>query len=89
MVYAFDSAYQIVKIRYAARSDVNYIEEGHQYELCYWKDDDWVSMGMKEGEVPTLTYDNVPLNGLYILHDHTAGKEERIFTYENGKQIFW
>lgn len=87
--YELDSACEIVKLKYAARSDVNYIEVGHQYELCYWKDGYWVSMGMKEGKKSTLTYTDVPLNGLYLLHDHTAGKEERIFTYENGKQRFW
>jgi len=31
----------------------------------------------------------VSANGLYILHNLTRGKEERIFTYEHGKQIWW
>jgi hypothetical protein len=26
---------------------------------------------------------------LYLLQNLTKGKEERIFTYENGKQVWW
>jgi len=36
-----------------------------------------------------LVYDNVPANALLLLHNHTKGKEERIFTYEGGRQIWW
>ena len=36
-----------------------------------------------------LVYDNVPAGALLILHNHTKGKEERIFTYENGRQVWW
>lgn len=37
----------------------------------------------------TLVYVEVPKNALLWLHNHTQGKEERIFTYESGKQIWW
>ena len=37
----------------------------------------------------TLVYTNVPKNALSNLHNHTWGKENRPFTYENGKQIWW
>lgn len=33
--------------------------------------------------------DNVPTNALLLLRNHTKGKEERIFTYENGEQVWW
>jgi len=36
-----------------------------------------------------LYYDNAPSNALFWLRNYTAGQEERIFTYENGKQIWW
>jgi len=36
-----------------------------------------------------LHYDNVPGNALLLLRNHTKGKEERIFTYENDEQIWW
>ena len=36
-----------------------------------------------------LKYDNVPAQALFRLHNRTKGSEERIFTYEGGKQIWW
>ena len=33
--------------------------------------------------------DNVPTNALLLLRNHTKGKEERIFTYEGGEQVWW
>lgn len=79
----------VTKIRYCPRSDTNFIVEGHRYELCYWDKDGWVSMGEQAAKKPFLEYSNVPSKGLYILHNLTKGKEERIFTYNEGKQIFW
>lgn len=84
-------AMEIDRICYLPRSDDNFIRDGEKYELCYWDKDGWVSLGYKVGsrETQELVYDNVPSNALLILHNHTKGKEERIFTYENGKQIWW
>jgi len=81
----------IDRICYLPRSDDNFIREGEKYELCFWDKDGWVSLGFKIGsrETQELVYDNVPENALLILHNHTKGKEERIFTYENDKQIWW
>ncbi len=36
-----------------------------------------------------LYYDNIPSHALLLLRDHTRGKEERIFTLENGEQVWW
>jgi hypothetical protein len=36
-----------------------------------------------------LQYHNAPSNALFWLRNHSGGKEERIFTYENGKQVWW
>jgi hypothetical protein len=79
----------ITKIKYCPRSDTNFIVEGDRYELCYWNKDEWVSMGEQAAKIPSLEYKNVPSGGLYILHNLSRGKEERIFTYEGGKQVFW
>ncbi len=49
----------------------------------------WVSLGTKISNDYFLNYDNVPSGALYWLKNHTRGIEERIFTIENGKQIFW
>ena len=80
---------QIGRIRYIPRNDGNCIEVGHEYELLYWHDGNWQSMGTQNAQCDTLTYQKVPIGGLYLLRNHTKGKEERIFTYEDGKQVWW
>lgn len=78
------------RICFLPRSDDNFIREGELYELCFW-DGRWVSLGTRTGSRQTqeLIYDNVPSNALLLLHNLTKGKEERIFTYENGMQVWW
>ena len=68
--------------------DSNEVIPGDDYELFYWNDE-WCSLGRKTAGHDTLVYVEVPKNALLWLHNHTQGKEERIFTYENGKQIWW
>ena len=84
-------AVELSKLCYLPRNDDNFIREGEEYELCYWDGDGWSSLGRQIGSRATqeLVYDNVPRNALLLLHNHTKGKEERIFTYEEGKQIWW
>lgn len=86
----FDQPKQIGKIAYLSRNDDNCIRHGERYELFYW-DNEWVSLGQQTGSNETyrLTYHNVPTNALFLLRNLTKGKEERIFTYENGKQVWW
>lgn len=83
------SSTSVGRIRYIGRNDGNCIEVGDEYELCYWKNGDWVSLGRQTASGDTLTCESVPMGGLYILHNHTKGKEERIFTYKDSKQIWW
>lgn len=80
----------IEKICFLARSDDNFIRDGQIYELCYW-DQRWVSLGIKVGnrQTQSLIYDNVPDNALLLLHNLSCGTEERLFTYDNGKQVWW
>lgn len=86
----FRKPVQINKIRYLSRNDDNFIRMGDQYELVYWYKGSWQSLGIKVGtDSQIITYDNVPPDGVYLLRDNTRGKEERIFTYNNGKQIWW
>ena len=68
--------------------DSNEVVPGDDYELFYWNDE-WCSLGRKIAVHDTLAYVEVPKNSLLWLHNHTQGKEERIFTYENGRQIWW
>lgn len=81
---------QISLIKYIGRNDGNCIEIGDNYELYYWSTDgDWELLGAQKATSNALHFSNIPSGGLYILKDITKGVEERIFTYENGKQIWW
>lgn len=85
----FGRPQRIVKIRYCPRSDTNFIEPGDNYELYYWHNGGWISAGSQSAAKHYLTYKNIPSGTLYLLRNHTKGKEERIFTYENGEQVWW
>ena len=68
--------------------DGNSVEIGDEYELFYWNGK-WVSMGKQRAKNVSVKYKGVPQNALYLLRDLTKGTEERIFTIENGKQVWW
>jgi hypothetical protein len=86
----FDSPKKIEKIVYLPGNDDNCIRDGELYELFYWNNK-WVSLDKQLGSSETykLKYENVPTNTLYLLRNLTKGKEERVFTYEKGKQVWW
>ena len=75
-------------IIYYGRGDGNGIEIGDEYELLYW-DKGWKSMGRQKAITVYVKYKNVPQGALYHLRNHTKGTDERIFTFENGKQVWW
>lgn len=71
------------------RTDDNGIVPGQTYELFYYDKDGWRSAGRQEAQSDELEFTNVPFGALYWLRNLTAGREERIFTYENGRMRFW
>jgi hypothetical protein len=85
----FGKKEMLAKIRYLPRNDDNIIVPGQLYELFYWEDNGWVSQGQQTAADYVLYYDYAPANALFLLRNLTKGKEERIFTYENGEQIWW
>ncbi|GAB6012831.1 hypothetical protein [Viscerimonas tarda] len=86
---AFEKKEQLAEIMFLPWNDDNFIQENENYELLFW-DMQWRSLGRKTGDkTHQLVYDNVPENTLLLLRNHTKGKEERIFTYEDGEQVWW
>jgi len=85
----FDKACQIDAIRYIFRNDDNNIRPGDTYELLYHSNDQWLSTGIQTADTTLLLYEKVPANTLYWLRNRTRGKEERPFTYENDRQVWW
>lgn len=51
-------------------------------------DEKWISLGRRIAEEFYLDYE-VPRNALLWLRNCTKGVEERIFTIEKGKQVWW
>jgi hypothetical protein len=85
----FGQLVKINRIAYTPRGDGNDVTPGDIHELLYWDKNGWVSLGKREATDIKLVYENVPSDGLYLLRNHSRGQDERIFTYENGKQVWW
>lgn len=75
-------------IRFTMWNDMNQILSDNEYELFYF-DKEWHSLGKKKAMRNFLEFDNVPSGALLLLRNYTLGKEERIFVYKNGKQVWW
>lgn len=86
-----NNSYTITRVRYVPRSDTNFIIPGYRYRLDYWDDKkhSWNTVGEKRANDFFIDFENVSTGRLYILHCLEGGTEERIFTYENGKQCWW
>ncbi|MBR3287011.1 MAG: hypothetical protein IKI72_04240 [Bacteroidales bacterium] len=85
-----DIAHRITRIEYCTYFGGNFVEPGDLYELFYFdRQRGWVSLGQQTSTSEVLHYDNVPRNALLWLRDLTKGREERIFVYRNGKQVWW
>lgn len=78
---------RITKVCFSPSTDRNFVESGHLYELYYF-DRVWHLIGRKIGEQAYLEFSNVPKGALLLLKDKTAGREERIFEYVEGRQIW-
>lgn len=81
-------ASKIKKIAFTPRNRDNFIRRGDKYELFYFNRK-WISLGRQTGESDSLVYTKVPKGALLYLKNWSGGVDERIFTYENGKQVFW
>ena len=61
------------------------------YELFYWKNGDWESLGEQKRSGTDLLFENVPGDALFRLKQKTEKDEkmkERIFLYKNG-EVIW
>jgi hypothetical protein len=85
----FGEPVNINRMLYVPRGNGNTITYGDEYELKYWDKNRWKSLGRKIAGNVYITFENCPVGALFLLHNCTRGIEERIFTYENDKQIWW
>jgi hypothetical protein len=80
---------RVSHIRFWFRNDDNTIRPGDTYELRYWGENQWETMGRQTGTDTILIYHQAPSQTIYWLRDLTRGREERPFTYEDGRQVWW
>ena len=86
----FGKPVAIDMIRYVPRSDGDMIIPGDEYELVYWCDGGWKSLGRKTATSVSIDWKNVPANGVYILHNRTKNDSVRIFLIDDdGRQEWW
>lgn len=83
----FGKKVRVDRIEYTHANRDNYVRTGDTFELFYC-DRDWVSAGLKRADSDSLIYRDIPVNSLLLLRNHTRGLDERIFTYENGDQVW-
>lgn len=89
IIVEFEKETAVSEIRVIPSTDGNFIEKDDKYELYYW-DDGWRLLLEKVADdYGYLEIEQIPLGGLFLLHDVTKGTEERIFTIEDGDQIWW
>ena len=84
----FGRPVRLERIVYTARGDGNTIDIGDTYELFRWDGKGWTSLGRQTAGTIRLVFKNVLQGGLYLLRDLAKGKDERIFTYEGGRQVW-
>lgn len=79
----------VARISFTPVSDGNEIQKGHLYEL-YGFDTGWKLLGRNLAmQNAPLVFHQVPKGMILLLKDKTKGREERIFEYQDGKQIWY
>lgn len=78
----------VSSVGYTPRHDDNNVVPRQTYELFYYGEEGWVSLGMQTSTDYFVEYDGVPENALLWLRNLTKGQEERIFIHD-GEHITW
>ena len=82
---------EIKKIKFASKMNAkpnSFIFPGNKYELFYW-DNGWKLIGVQTAKNQLLDFSTNISNALFLLKNITSNVSERIFTYDNGKQVWW
>ncbi len=85
----FGKPVTVQTMKLVTRTDDNAITPGHYYELYYFTKDGWKLLEGKKATEKQIVFESVPAEALYWLRDLTAGKEERIFAFKDGKIEYW
>jgi hypothetical protein len=64
------------------------VKPGRVYELFVW-DDGWRSLGTQVAGDEPVSYPSAPAGALFWLVEEGSRRLERIFTIEDGRQVWW
>lgn len=76
------------RIEIVPKNDGNFINPGELYHLYYF-DKKWISVGEQKANSNVLSYNRIPNGALLLLKNLSKGDEERIFTFNGLRQIWW
>jgi hypothetical protein len=65
------------------------VKAGAAYELFRWQDGGWKGLGRIESGMQDRLFEDLPDDALYWLVEDGSERLERIFTIEDGRQVFW
>jgi len=88
IVIDMGTANKISSFGFCGLNDIFAVTPNVEYELFYWKDQ-WVSLGKARSDNARLVYSKVPSGVLYYLDCPEKDAFKRMFTYKDGKQLFW
>jgi hypothetical protein len=83
---------KIDEIQFASKiavGDDMKVSLGQIYELQIWRNGTFSKFAEATAEEEKISFEQVPSNGLYLLHNKLKRVDERIFVLKNGKQIFY
>lgn len=83
-----DSREQVICLKKFPYDHSNLIKINDTYQLFFWHESRWQSLGSQVAKEKKLVFNNVPRQALLLLRDLTRGRQERVFTYQNGQQVF-
>jgi len=83
---------KIDELQFASKIDVGddmKVSLGQIYELQVWRDGAFQKIAEAIAEEERISFEGVPSNGLYLLHNKLKKVDERIFVLKNGRQVFY
>ncbi len=87
LIFNVESMETVNNIFFVPRNDDNYVMPGEEYELFYFDSCGWRSLGKKVAKNFHVDF-YAPGNAVLWLRNLTKGREEQVFIWRNGKQIF-
>ncbi len=77
----------VKSVALSVRNDDNYVWPGQEYELLYYDRGEWRTCGRRVATGHSLEFD-APANAVLWLRNLTKGREEQVFVYRDGRQLF-